>query len=73
MEYVKFGKVSVKNYRNILQRAHHWAWFHMKNYSSVSLLGTLCHMCKCGQFYLNFMWVIPLTLGIDVRRAPSIW
>ena len=48
--------------------------FHMKSYLSNNLLGTLFHMCKSGQFYINFVWMIPLrSLGMDVRRATSIW
>jgi hypothetical protein len=31
-------------------------------------------MCKSGQFYTNWMWVIPLTsVGIDLTMDASMW
>lgn len=37
-------------------------------------MGTLFHVCKSGQFFLNPMWIIPLRSNMmDVRRAASIW
>ena len=61
MEYAKFGNVGLNNHvnlshSNILQHAHQWARFHVKQHLGVSLPGTLFHMCKSRQF-------IPTRLG----------
>lgn len=46
----------------------------MKKHLGETLLGMLLHMGKSGEFYLNLMWVISLmSIGMDVRRAASIW
>lgn len=46
----------------------------MQKHLVVSLLGTLFHMCKSGQFYPNLTWVILFkSIGMNVRRVASIW
>lgn len=79
MEYVKFGKVGLSNYMslsysNILQRAHKWARFRMKNHLGTTLPETLCHMYRVVNFsqigrkwslwgLLAWMWGMRLPFG----------
>lgn len=79
MEYAKFGKVGLNNQVSLShirnsQRAHQWARICMKKHLVVTLIATLYHICKSGQFYLNPTWVIPLrSMGMDIKRVVSIW
>lgn len=78
MECAKFKKIGSKNrvslpHNNVLQHVDQWARFCMTKHFGVSIFGTLFHMSKSGQFYLNFRWGIPLrSTRMDVKRVASI-
>ena len=73
MEYAKLGKVGLDNsaslsHYNVLQRGPQRACLCMKKHFGATFVGTLYHVCKNSQFYLDPAWVIPLnTIFIKLR------